>query len=388
MRTHVLVAAVGSIALLGAVSAARGQGLQAIEASASARRSAAVVVEDLPLVYAAQVLPFDGAGAGERWPLAEQTRRAVERLLAVLAEAGSEPARLVKVNLYVARGDDGEAALRALAAELPAGAQPAVSLVQTALAHPQALVAIDAVAVAGEKLAAMDEVRRTRAAALLPRGSRLFVSGQAEPGMLREATRKTLESLSATLRHCGRADRDVVQVKCFLQPMTAVREVQEELARYYGNEQTPPAVFVEWRSTAPIEIELVAYAGPAAGPRVEYLTPPAMKASPVFSRVARVAGGRVVFFSDLFGPPEASPDAQLEAAFENLNKLAERAGTDLKHLVKATYYVTDGEISRAHNAIRPRYYDPQRPPAASKAEVAGTGRPGVRYVMDMIGAVP
>jgi enamine deaminase RidA (YjgF/YER057c/UK114 family) len=388
MGSRVLVAAVGWIAILGAVPAACGQGLRSIEASASARRSAAVVVEDLPLVYTAQVLPFDGAVAGEGFSLAEQTRRAVERLLAVLAEADSGPTRLVKVNLVVARGEDGAAALRALAAALPDGVQPAVSLVQTALAHPQALVAIDAVAVAGEQPAGTEEVRRTRAAAVLPPGSRLFVSGQAEPGTLREATRKTLQSLSATLRHCGRSDRDVVQVKCFLQPMTAVYEVQEELVRYYGAEQAPPAVFVEWRSTAPIEIELVARAGPAAGPRVEYLTPPAMKASPVFSRVARVAGGRLVFFSDLFGPPEASADAQLEAAFENLNKLAERAGTDLKHLVKATYYVTDGEISRAHNAIRPRYYDPQRPPAASKAEVAGTGRAGVRYVMDMVGSAP
>ena len=44
-------------------------------------------------------------------------------------------------------------------------------------------------------------------------------------------------------------------------------------------------------------------------------------------------------------------------------------------------------MSKAHNAIRPKYYDPARPPAASKAVVAGTGRAGVRYAMDMI-AVP
>ena len=63
----------------------------------------------------------------------------------------------------------------------------------------------------------------------------------------------------------------------------------------------------------------------------------------------------------------------------------EQTGSDWKHLAKATYYVTDDEVSKAHNAIRPKYYDPERPPAASKAMVSKTGRPGVRYMdLDVI----
>ena len=56
----------------------------------------------------------------------------------------------------------------------------------------------------------------------------------------------------------------------------------------------------------------------------------------------------------------------------------------VKFLVKAPYYVSADEPSRQLNAQRPRYYDPKRPPAASKATVAGTGRKGRGITLDMI----
>jgi len=112
-----------------------------------------------------------------------------------------------------------------------------------------------------------------------------------------------------------------------------------------------------------------------------------MTASPVYSRVARINRGGTIFFGDLFGEANASAESQLQTSFDMLGQLLTKTGSDWKHLAKATYYVTDEEIGKAHNAIRPKYYDPNRPPAASKALVAATGRSGVRYTMDMI-AVP
>jgi hypothetical protein len=55
--------------------------------------------------------------------------------------------------------------------------------------------------------------------------------------------------------------------------------------------------------------------------------------------------------------------------------------------VKATYYISTDEASAKLNQLRPRFYDPQRPPGASKAPVAGTGRAGKTITLDMI-AVP
>ena len=62
-------------------------------------------------------------------------------------------------------------------------------------------------------------------------------------------------------------------------------------------------------------------------------------------------------------------------------------GSDFRHLVKATYLHEDDGTSTALNDLRPNYYDPERPPAASKANIAGTGDPTLGMVVDMI-AVP
>jgi hypothetical protein len=73
--------------------------------------------------------------------------------------------------------------------------------------------------------------------------------------------------------------------------------------------------------------------------------------------------------------------------FSITERLTAAAGSDLKHLVKATYYVTDNDVSTWHNKLRPSYYAPERPPAASKAMVLGTGREKRTITWDLI-AVP
>ena len=54
------------------------------------------------------------------------------------------------------------------------------------------------------------------------------------------------------------------------------------------------------------------------------------------------------------------------------------------HLVKATYYVNDDDLNKWHNTVRPDYFSPRRPPAASKASVSGVGRAGHGIAMDFI----
>jgi enamine deaminase RidA (YjgF/YER057c/UK114 family) len=174
--------------------------------------------------------------------------------------------------------------------------------------------------------------------------------------------------------------------------MTKAEEVRKEFARFYGEEKVPPLVFVEWKSSAavPIEIELIAAARPGkekSPDAVEYLTPPGMTASPIFSRVARVNHEKTVYVSGLYGPEGKGGEAQVLAVFDELGGLLKKAGSDFKHLAKATYYVSTDDASAKLNELRPRYYDPKRPPSASKAMVAGVGREGRGITLDMI-AVP
>src|SRR5262249_33740655 len=146
---------------------------------------------------------------------------------------------------------------------------------------------------------------------------------------LREATRKTLESLTATLKHCGRSDGDIVQVKCFLKPMQSVAEVREEIARYYGN-RIAPVSYVEWKLPGPIEIEVVAWGGPAnsdAKEPLEFITPPGMTASPVYCRVVRINRGPTIFIGDIASPAAGPVDEQLQSSFDALGSLLTKAGS-------------------------------------------------------------
>jgi enamine deaminase RidA (YjgF/YER057c/UK114 family) len=107
---------------------------------------------------------------------------------------------------------------------------------------------------------------------------------------------------------------------------------------------------------------------------------------PILSRYSRVAvarGGRPVFVSGLYGP-SSDPVTQVTEMFEQLRGVLAAAGSNLTHLVKATYYVSDTSADERINAIRPTLYDPKRPPAASKIRVRGTGRPGKGSTMDMV----
>jgi enamine deaminase RidA (YjgF/YER057c/UK114 family) len=144
-------------------------------------------------------------------------------------------------------------------------------------------------------------------------------------------------------------------------------------------------VFVEWKSSLPIEIELVAWAGAErATVPIEYLTPPGLKPSPVFSRIARVNYGKLIYVSSLDAAKEGEPAEQVSDVFTRLGGILKKTGSDYRHLAKATYYVTDAATVKKMGELRPRYYDPKRPPAASLAMVEGTGRAGRSVTLDMI----
>lgn len=351
----------------------------------AAGTAAAVVVDGAAtLAYTAQILPLDDAGRVVGPGRAdEQIAAVLDRLQAALEGSGSGLERLVRLHVYAARPDVVPAFRDAFARRPKGAARPAITCVVGALRHPEALVAVDAVATSSAE-------RPGPGVALLRPGRRVFVSGQAEPATeVGEATRKTLAGLGATLAHLGLEPAHVVQLKAFVRPITAAADVEREVAAFFGDRPAPPLVLVEWQSQSPpVEIELIAHGGrsqPGAAP--EFVTPPGLSASPIYSRVAVVPESPLIFVGGLYGPEGADGRAQTRAIFSTLEQLLRQAGGDLRHLVKATYYVSDDDASRALNELRPDYYDPARPPAASKAPVSGVGAEGRGLTLDMI-AVP
>lgn len=389
--------------LLGQFEKTFGQGakgssaIRSIEPDTATGSSKAVVVDEgAALAHTSQVLPLDPQGKVVGLEdAARQTEQILQNLDAVLKHAGSDLTKVVKLNVFLARADVMQKVQATLATRFTGGLKPAVSFVAGDLSQPDALVAMDAVAVSSVETKAVKhfssagKAKGVASVAVLPVGPKIYVSGMADSDQLAPATRKTLEKLLAAIGHLGLQREDVVQLKAFLQPMSEVASVRSEIVQFFGG-HAPPVVFVEWISpppNPPIEIELIAAAkgdfGNESDP-VSYITPPGTTDSPVYRRVVRVNHGHLVYVSGLYGMKTSDGRGQVLEIFATLGKMVEQAGSDFEHLVKATYYVTDNDASEQLNVLRPQFYNPQRPPAASKAKVKGVGVPGKTVTVDMI----
>jgi enamine deaminase RidA (YjgF/YER057c/UK114 family) len=372
---------------------------QHVDVDPATGSSAAVVVGAVGLVHTSQLFPFDAQGqviaAGNP---AEQFDGLLGRLERLISRSAKGWDKVVKLNICVADNSAAESVRSVLGKKFSGPEKPATSFVVGKLARPGASVAVDAVII--DETGSNDAVKRWKAepplsgtlngsdAARLPPGRRVYISGQAEASKdAAEATRLTLESLKRTLTHLDLTLDHVVQIKSFLGPISAIGDAEREIVKFFGAAPTPPLVFVEWSSSLPIEIELIAWGGPTPSnveSAVEYVTPPGMTASPVFCRVTRVNAPETIYISGLYGTTPMNGAEETREIFGTLEKILDKTGSDFRHLAKATYYVSTEEASTKLNEIRPSYYDPKRPPAASKAIVAGTGKAGRTITLDMI----
>lgn len=363
--------------------------------------SDAVIVDDLPLVHTTQFLPLDKSGnLVTRGDLNAQINQIFSNISSALKKADSNLKQIVKLNVYLSTSDLISRVRDQIDKRFQAGKKPALSFVAGDLAHKDALVSMDAIALSAKTVSGtvnyfmpenLSSAQGIARAAILPAGPVVYVSGQAAKGELANATRGTLEQLEATLISLGLEKKDIVQIKSFIRPMSDLKLVEQEFAKFFENGTVPPLVFVEWTSKDPvIEIELIASsvdAGVKTENQLDFITPPGMSASPVYCKVTRINFGQKIYISGLYGRDPGNADSELESIFTSMGSILKKAGSDFMHLVKATYYVSNEIHSTKLNQIRPKYYDPLRPPAASKAMVKGVGLEGAGISIDMIGVV-
>ena len=373
--------------------------LRAIEADARLGRSAAVVVEQGALVHTAILYPLDAQGRLQGGADAHAQAAAVlDGVATALRAAGSDLDRIARLHVYVADDSVTPSVDRLLAERFTGAVKPAVTLVESRIPHAGVLVAMDAVGVTRRSKTVPPERIVVTGLAPVPGdgahvavqadGAFVIVSGRAAQllhraahGGLEAAVRGTMEQLRGDLRRVGLGLGHIVQVKAFLGDIARAADLQRIVASTFQG-TAPPQVVTEWRGgSLPVEIELVATA-PGATSAAERLT----LVEPIsarYSRIARVFGGRPIFVSGLTGTSD-DPAAQVREVFEELRRVLAASGSDMRHLAKATYYVSDKAADQEINTVRPSIYDATRPPAASKISVPGTGRPGKRTVIDMI----
>ena len=394
MRSGFSLLCVAMTCLFMGTSTMANDSIQRIDQEKQPGSSTAVVVQSERLIHTGQIFPLAVADKA-KGSVADQLASVMNQAKTSLAEVNA--GAVVKLNLYVTSESVAAEAMKALPQYFPEN-QPAVSLVVTKLPSPTVDVAADFVSVVADK--DQPVVARSSRMGELPSGSRIYVSGQAEQDMsLAVATRETLESLRKTLVFLGRSDADIVQLKAFIQPMQDWKIVQAEVDAFYAGQSEVPLILVEWKSgaTVPIEIELIAAGGnpPADAPSMEYLTPPGMTTPTVYCRVCRINHPGTIYVSGLYSEHDRTKhpdtavngDLEVESVFAQLKDVLSKANSDFEHLAKATYYVSSDAASASLNKLRPGYYNPQRPPAASKAAVDSVGVPSLGLTMDMI-AVP
>lgn len=355
----------------------------------------AVVVEEGALVHTALMFPDDQDG---RTHGAGDARAQAARVLAsielALQQGRTRLEALVRLHVYVADPSVTPLVETLLAERFgDRPVKPAVTFVESDMPHAGVLVAMDAIAATASTTSAAGARRlevpnlpqrtaRASHAAVQPAGPFVVVSGRAARGDFEPAIRETMEQLRGDLAGVGLTLGDVVQIKSFLGDIRRAGRLEEIVAEAFEGDRVPPQVVTEWRQTdVPAEIEVIATASRPAGGRLrlEHIEPISAR----YSRVVRVNSGQPVFISGLHGR-SADPAAQVGEMFAELQGILHAAGSDLRHLVKATYYVADSTADERINAIRPTIYDAERPPAASKIAVRGTGRSGKGSTLDMI----
>ena len=363
---------------------------------APAGMSQAVVVEGFPLVHTRQLLPLDREGklVGEG-SADQQIEQVLTNLEAVLKASGSDLGKLVRLNVYALAQPTAGRLRELLSKRLDPSVRPAITAVLTPLPHRKAFVAVDAVAVSSEKISAVS-LNRCEAvagdkdcadAAVLPPGGVAYLSGVPEEGSLAaSAVSRSLSTLWKTLGQLKLSPAQVVQVKVFLKPATSADAALREVQKLFPGQLAPPVVFVEWIAAVPVEIELIAQLPPAGGPApsLEYYNPPDVMPSPTFSRVALVHTQRQVYISGLSARAAGSGEEQVRDVFEQLKSILDQTQGDMLHLAKASYYVTDDDVNKPLDKVRSKFFDPQRPPAASKVTVHGVGQAERTLTMDMI----
>ncbi|NQU20874.1 MAG: RidA family protein [Candidatus Nealsonbacteria bacterium] len=401
MTWRFIVAAVAACCLMAVVDCPDAEEtteslIQYVPLDAPAGMSQAVIVRRMPLVYTRQLFALDREGklVGEG-SADQQIEQVLANLEAVLKDSGSGLDNLIRLNVYALSTATVTSFREQLSKRLDPSVRPAITSVLTPLMHRQARVAVDAVAGAADSGEAV-ALKRCQSvagddecadAAVLPPGGIAYLSGQpAEGGLTMLPTTKSMMSLMKTLGHLKLSPQHVVQVKVFLKPVTSAEDILREVRKFFPDQITPPVVFVEWLASMPVEIEMIAQLPLSGKPaeNVEYFTPPEVRPSNTFSKVALMRAERQIYISGLYARKPSRGEPQAKYLFEQLDEILTKTGSDMRHLVKATYYVSDNDAARWVDRTRPRIYDPMRPPAASKLMVHGVGQAGRTMTVDMI----
>lgn len=146
-----------------------------------------------------------------------------------------------------------------------------------------------------------------------------------------------------------------------------------------------------------LALSTLATSARADDPEVQYLRPPGLFASPMFSQVTTVVRGKLIFVSgqvswDDKGKVVHAGDlrAQTHQTFENVKTALAAAGATFDNVLKFTIYVVN--LDRAKWKIvgeeRAKYINPERAPASTMVGVPGLVLEDLLVEIEAIAVIP
>lgn len=343
----------------------------------------AVIVGPAPLAHTGLIMPLNDAG--KLVEKEQQVNQAFSNLTRALESVEAKNKDIIKLNICVASMELLPVIKEQIAKRFAKGKEPAVTFIINKLPYPGALLGMDAVAVA---VHTGNKVVRSPQAAVLPKGGVVYISGMAADGHLPEATTNTLQQLLATLQFLRLNKEHIVQVRAFVQPIDSAAKVEKEIKTFFSGSTLPPVVYVGWDSKKPlVEIELIAASPAGSTAPIEYITPAGVTPSPVYAKVVRINHGKKIYLSGLYGQGN-DVQTQLQNVFDTLKDRMKQCGSDMDHLAKALYFISGTEASNSLTEVRKKYYNPERPPAATKGLLNQPVLGSSHILVDMIGVQP
>lgn len=355
------------------------------------------------IYVAGQVAWNDKGETVGRGDIVAQTEQAFDNLQQVLELAGAGLKDVVKSTTFVTNSLYTAAVRDARARYFPGAPPAATGLVVNALASPELLVEIEAVAVLSPKVRqhlnpADARGQRPGYSQAVTADDVIYVAGQVArgrdgqavgPGDVSAQAEQAFANLADVLRLAGAGIQNIAMVRNFLiNPV--LFPTFFELHRRHIRQPYPANTTVMVSALALPEL-MVETEAVASLQGIEFIEPSWRGKPEGYTMATRV--GNTIHISGqvarnregtIVGPGNIA--AQVEQALQNLGIVLAEAGASYKDVVKLTAFLTNAAFFPYWREARERYF-PKEPPASTGVAVPALARPDFLIEVEAIAVV-
>jgi enamine deaminase RidA (YjgF/YER057c/UK114 family) len=185
-----------------------------------------------------------------------------------------------------------------------------------------------------------------------------FLSGQAA-----NSVEQSVVKLRSALSGAGMESADVLRVTCFVSSLEESKTGRTALDSAFPSAAVNVVQMQRLPVTPASECEAVARLRTKSEQEITFLNPSGLEPSPNYSQLTLVRAPKIVFSSMqmAFG----SQEADINLAFERLQRALGSLNANLGNLAMSHYYLTSMAVADRVRAVRKSFYSAEHPPAST-----------------------